>query len=95
MEETASRRRQEVERRAQSGDLAAAIRAIRHAVAEEYDLPVHAVVLIQSGSIPRTSSGKIRRQSCRQDFLGGRLPVLHVATYFRLQGLRGWRLYRK
>ncbi len=52
------------------------MRGIRRAVADEHDLPVHAVVLIQAGSVPRTSSGKIRRQSCKQEFLEGTLQVV-------------------
>ncbi len=51
--------------------------AIRRAIAEQHDLQVHAVVLIQAGSVPKTSSGKIRRKACRADFLGGKLKVLH------------------
>ncbi len=52
------------------------IEQIRRSVAELHEVPVHAVVLIQSGSIPKTSSGKIQRQSCKQMFLSGDLLVL-------------------
>ncbi|WP_197336730.1 non-ribosomal peptide synthetase/type I polyketide synthase, partial [Ralstonia solanacearum] len=34
------------------------------------------IVLVKAGSLPRTSSGKIRRQQCRADFLEDRLPVM-------------------
>ena len=34
------------------------------------------VVLIQAGSIPKTSSGKIRRFACRERFLSGDLNVV-------------------
>jgi acyl carrier protein len=50
--------------------------AIRKAVAEEFELPVHAVVLIQTMSIPKTSSGKVRRFACRAEFLAGTLNVI-------------------
>ncbi|MGA4029588.1 amino acid adenylation domain-containing protein, partial [Ralstonia nicotianae] len=34
------------------------------------------IVLVKAGAIPRTSSGKIRRQQCRADFLADRLPAM-------------------
>lgn len=52
------------------------IRDICQAVAVEHDLRVHEAVLIKTGSIPRTSSGKIRRQACRSNFLTRTLTVL-------------------
>src|SRR5262249_5506668 len=33
-------------------------------------------ILIKSGSIPRTSSGKVRRQACRTQYLEGKLKIL-------------------
>ncbi|HET9186236.1 MAG TPA: fatty acyl-AMP ligase, partial [Solirubrobacterales bacterium] len=50
--------------------------ALRRTVAEEHEVPVHAVALINPGALPKTSSGKVRRRSCREDFLTGRLEVL-------------------
>jgi amino acid adenylation domain-containing protein len=52
------------------------IAAIRHVLAEQFDLNAHAIALIPSGSLPKTSSGKTRRRQCREDFLAGRLNVL-------------------
>ncbi|MGL6289133.1 MAG: condensation domain-containing protein [Silanimonas sp.] len=52
--------------------------AVRRAVADAEDLPLSAVVFVKSGSLPRTSSGKIPRRACRDDYLSGRLSVLHV-----------------
>ncbi len=49
---------------------------IRVAVAEKHGLRLAAVVLIIPGSIPKTTSGKIRRFACRQDFIGGRLEAV-------------------
>lgn len=69
---------QEVERRAQDGDLALVAAAIRKAVAEEHDLSVHAIALVRSGTIPRTTSGKVRRKSCRTEFLDRSLSLLHL-----------------
>ena len=67
---------QEVERRYRNGDLAEPIHAIRQAVAEEHGVQVYAVVLVQFGSIPKTSSGKIQRHACRNGFLENSLNVL-------------------
>ena len=43
--------------------------AIRTAVAMDHDVPVHAVSLVRPGAVPKTSSGKPRRQLCRAMFL--------------------------
>ncbi len=72
---------QEVDRSAQDGDLDQAVRAIRAAVAREHELPIHAVVLVRSGSLARTSSGKIRRSTCRQAFLESKLSVLRLDVH--------------
>ena len=69
---------QEAERRLDASQLGAACMAIRQAIARDHDLPVHAVALVRPGSLPRTSSGKIRRRSCRADYLDGRLDLLHL-----------------
>ena len=52
------------------------VRAIRQAVAENHELPVYAVLLLKTGSIPKTSSGKIQRHACRTGFLDGSLEVV-------------------
>ncbi len=38
--------------------------AIRRAVTEEHEVPVHAVLLLVRGSLPKTASGKIQRHGC-------------------------------
>ena len=62
-------------------DADAVIGTIRQAVAEEHDVAAAAVVLIRPGSIPKTSSGKIRRRATSEAYLAGTLPV--VATWTR------------
>ena len=47
--------------------------AVRRAVAEEHELEVEAVVLLRTGRIPRTTSGKIQRSACRLAFQQGTL----------------------
>ncbi|NDJ22083.1 AMP-binding protein [Nostoc sp. B(2019)] len=52
------------------------IASIREAVVAQHGLDVCATVLVKSGSIPKTSSGKIRRLACRTVFLSGSLDVV-------------------
>lgn len=56
------------------------IASIRRAIAESQDIQAYAVVLIKPGTISKTSSGKIQRRACRDDFLAG-----------SLEGLAEWR----
>jgi acyl transferase domain-containing protein/acyl-CoA synthetase (AMP-forming)/AMP-acid ligase II/acyl carrier protein len=51
-------------------------RAVRAAIAEAHDVVVDHVVLIASGGLPRTTSGKIQRRRCRQLYLEGSLRTL-------------------
>ena len=66
---------QELDHR-QQPDHAEVLENIRQAVSESHELQVHTIVLIKAGSIPKTSSGKIRRYACRDDFLAGRLETV-------------------
>ncbi|WP_241250033.1 AMP-binding protein [Rhodococcus sp. X156] len=50
-----------------------AIAAVRAALAQRHGLSVREVLLLPGGSIPRTSSGKIARRACRQQYLDGTL----------------------
>ncbi|HZE73375.1 MAG TPA: aminotransferase class I/II-fold pyridoxal phosphate-dependent enzyme [Pyrinomonadaceae bacterium] len=56
------------------------IDAVRQAIAEHYDLRVHAVALVKTGALPKTSSGKIQRHACRASFLNGGLPIVGAWT---------------
>lgn len=68
---------QEVERRyVRHLDVAEVAQAIRGAIAAEHQLQPHSICLIKTGSIPKTSSGKIRRHACKIGFLDGSLPVV-------------------
>ncbi|MGZ3460619.1 MAG: phosphopantetheine-binding protein, partial [Archangium sp.] len=68
----------------QAGSPAAAfvetLEAIRLAVAEAHDLQAHTLVLIKPGTIPKTTSGKIRRSHCRELWLKGGLELVDHAT---------------
>lgn len=52
------------------------IQSVRQAVAAEHDVPPDAVVLVRKQSIPKTSSGKIQRHACKQEYLKGELHEL-------------------
>jgi acyl-CoA synthetase (AMP-forming)/AMP-acid ligase II/acyl carrier protein len=71
---------QEVEPRHRDLDAAAAIQAIRTAIAIRHELEVHAVVLVKAGTVPKTSSGKTRRAACRELYLRGELEILSAWT---------------
>ena len=66
---------QEIERHKQA-DFSGIFTAIRRAVAAEHELAPDAIVLIKAGSIPKTSSGKIQRHACRDNYLTGTLAVV-------------------
>ena len=55
--------------------------SIRRRVAEEHEVPLHALVLIKTGAIPKTTSGKIQRSLTKQMFLEGTLPVVAEWTW--------------
>ncbi|MDC8638897.1 amino acid adenylation domain-containing protein [Xanthomonas hortorum pv. hederae] len=54
----------------------AAADTVRAAIAEHLDVGVHTVVFVRAGQVPKTTSGKIRRQACRQLFLDDALVRL-------------------
>jgi acyl-CoA synthetase (AMP-forming)/AMP-acid ligase II/acyl carrier protein len=53
--------------------------AARQAVTASHGIHLDTLVLVRQGSIAKTSSGKIQRSACRQDFLSNALDVLHTA----------------
>ena len=69
---------QELERGTAEEDLGPIFAAIRHAVWQEHELSVRAIVLIRPGSIPKTSSGKIQRHACREAYLQNDLAAIGV-----------------
>ncbi len=50
--------------------------AMRRALAEECELPAAELVLVPPGAVPKTSSGKLRLQACRQAYLQDELRIL-------------------
>ncbi len=67
---------QELRREARHADPGAVMEAIRRAVAEAHEVQLQAVVLIRTASLPKTSSGKVRRSACRAAFLQGELAAV-------------------
>jgi acyl-CoA synthetase (AMP-forming)/AMP-acid ligase II/acyl carrier protein len=76
--------------------------AIRDAIWNGFEVAPHSIVLIEPGSVPRTSSGKIRRSATRAALLDGSLPVIAAweqpslmpglakTTHTDPASLRGW-----
>ncbi|WP_208603305.1 non-ribosomal peptide synthetase [Caballeronia sordidicola] len=58
------------------GAAQAVIDAIRATVAATLGESVGAVLLLEAGALPRTSSGKLRRAACAQGFVDGTLAVV-------------------
>jgi acyl-CoA synthetase (AMP-forming)/AMP-acid ligase II/acyl carrier protein len=66
----------EVVRGFQPANAGAVMAAAREAVAAEHGLALHDVALVRTGSIPRTTSGKIQRGACRDRWLAGSLALV-------------------
>lgn len=64
--------------RPQKLDLPRVLADIRAALVHEHEIAPHAVVLVKGGEIPKTSSGKLQRQACKQLYLTGQLNVAAI-----------------
>ena len=71
---------QEIERHYTNLNLDQVVETIRQEVAENHELEVYAILLLKTGSILKTSSGKIQRQACRAGFLDGSLDLVGTWT---------------
>ena len=49
---------------------------INRAVSAEHELSLYEIILVKTGSIPKTSSGKIKRRACRDGYFKGELKVV-------------------
>ncbi|PSL51992.1 long chain fatty acid CoA FadD26/fatty acid CoA ligase FadD32 [Saccharothrix carnea] len=54
--------------------------AVRRAVAAQHDVFVHDVVVLRRGTMPKTSSGKLQRSTCRDRYERGTLIVIGVSS---------------
>ncbi len=66
----------EVDRKYRKADFDEVIRCVRRAIAEVHELDVYAVVLIRHMSLPRTTSGKVQRHHCRNQFESNEFKLL-------------------
>jgi acyl carrier protein len=68
---------QEVEPRfLRTVDVKDVVRTIQQTVSEQHGIQVHAIWLLKPATLPKTSSGKIRRHACRLQFLEGGRDVI-------------------
>ncbi|QKW09063.1 AMP-binding protein [Streptomyces sp. NA04227] len=75
---------QEVRAEAESMDPAEVQRlglAVASTLTKEFDVPLHALVLLRTRAVPKTSSGKIARRAAKKGYLDGTLNA--VATWDR------------
>ncbi|GAA0416160.1 amino acid adenylation domain-containing protein [Streptomyces luteireticuli] len=72
-------------------DLAGIAARVRQAIATRHGIEVHRMVFLPKGAVPKTTSGKVRRQHCRQSYLDGELPVIGIVGTGRTEvpGLPG------
>jgi acyl-CoA synthetase (AMP-forming)/AMP-acid ligase II len=54
--------------------------AIRDAIVTRHDIQPFAIVLIENGTIPKTTSGKLSRNPCRSDYLSRKLASIAMWT---------------
>lgn len=69
----------ELDRGRADADLAEVRSTIRRSVLSRHSLDVAEVVLIRRGTLPKTTSGKIRRAACRDLYLAGALTTATTA----------------
>lgn len=72
---------QEVERTAlRDLNVDEVVRQVREAVMREHDLPLAGLLLLRTGTLPKTSSGKIQRQACKKAHLANELSLVGAWT---------------
>jgi acyl-CoA synthetase (AMP-forming)/AMP-acid ligase II/acyl carrier protein len=79
----------ELDRRYRHDNLPSILRAMRRAVVDQHDVDPHALVLIRQASLPRTTSGKVQRSLCREQFLAGELKVIEQWQAAGMPGSKG------
>ena len=66
----------QIKREFRNADTNEILRAIRKAIVEEHELDPHAILLIRPVSLPITSSGKVQRSRCCEQYLAGQLSIV-------------------
>lgn len=70
----------QVDRQARGKDWKQVISQIRSAIVTHHELDPYAIILIRQISLPITSSGKVQRNLCREQYLGGQLKIVQQWT---------------
>ncbi len=78
----------EVDRHFRKIDVSEISRTVRQAVAEHHEVQVYGVLLLKFGSIPKTSSGKIQRHACRDQYVNEQL-MLKGSDVLQIESLQG------
>lgn len=66
----------ELERQSRHADLQEVVAAISENVLREHEVSPAIILLLRAGQLPKTSSGKVQRHACREEFLSGSLRPL-------------------
>src|SRR6185503_6557673 len=66
----------QLDRQFRGSDHQQIIQAIRRAIVEQHELDPYAIVLIRQTSLPVTSSGKVQRTLCREQYLADELKIV-------------------
>ncbi|MGI9430287.1 MAG: AMP-binding protein [Bythopirellula sp.] len=66
----------QVNREHRKADFDEVMRTLRTAIVEEHELDPQSIVLIKPVSLPITSSGKVQRQRCREQYLADELQIM-------------------
>ncbi|WP_256252122.1 fatty acyl-AMP ligase [Streptomyces sp. yr375] len=61
--------------------------AVREALRHHHRIDVSDVVLIRRGTLPKTTSGKVRRRPCREQYEAGTLAMLAVSAVSAASGV--------
>ena len=67
---------QELDRHHRSDDKDELFQQIRASISDRFEVDLEAIVLIRQASLPRTTSGKVQRNLCRQQYLQGGLAIV-------------------
>jgi len=70
----------QIDRQYRGSDYHQIEQAIRRAIVDQHELDPYAIVLIRQTSLPITSSGKVQRNLCREQYLADELRVVHCWT---------------
>lgn len=62
--------------------------AIRHKVVHEHGINPYAIVFIKARTIPKTTSGKIRRRPCRELYLNKQLSVIYKDALHNISAVK-------